>query len=67
MALVTILLHFPCTRVHSHFVFKNTAGQISILAKPEIRIKYLSFLPIRKELELPYFRTNLSNWKTRFI
>jgi len=30
MALVTILLYFHCTRVHSRFIFKNTMEQISI-------------------------------------
>jgi len=33
MALVTILSHFPCTRVHSRFTYKHTIGQISIFGK----------------------------------
>jgi len=37
MALVTILLQFPCTRVHSQFISKNAVGQIACLAEPEIR------------------------------
>jgi len=33
MALVAILSQFPCTRVNSRFIFKNTVGQISIFGK----------------------------------
>jgi len=33
MALVTILLHIYCTRVHSRFMFKNIVGQISMFGK----------------------------------
>jgi len=33
MELLTILPHFPCTRVDSRFIFKNTVGQISICGK----------------------------------
>jgi len=29
MALVTILLHFHCTRLYSRFMFENIVGQIS--------------------------------------
>jgi len=51
VALVTILLHFHCTRVHSRFMFKNIAGQISIFGKPEIRLElkleHWSFYRIR--------------------
>jgi len=32
-ALVTILLHFPFTRLDSRSIFKNTVGQISIFGK----------------------------------
>jgi len=39
MALVTVLLHFHCARVHSRFIFKNPVGQISVLAKSEIRLE----------------------------
>jgi len=33
MALVTILLRFPFTRLHSRFIFINTVGQISLVCK----------------------------------
>jgi len=33
MTLVTILLHIPCTRVYSRFIFKNAVEQIRIFSK----------------------------------
>jgi len=39
MALVTIVLHFPCTRVHSSFIFKIPLDKLTFVAKPEIRLE----------------------------
>jgi len=36
MALVSILLHFTCARVHPRFIFEMPLDKLSYLAKPEI-------------------------------
>jgi len=39
MALVTILLHFPCARVHSRYIFKIQLDKLAFFAKSEIRLE----------------------------
>jgi len=39
MTLVSFLLRFHSTSVHSHFIFQNIVGQISIFGKARIQIR----------------------------